>query len=83
MLSDAERRRLDEIESSLRADDARFVHRFESRRGRRRDLLALLELVLAVTVTVAALVYGSVLFAVCGLVGVGAAVGVWATRRRR
>jgi Protein of unknown function (DUF3040) len=84
MLSDGERRRLTEIESSLRADDARFVQRFESRRrARGRNALALLAIITAVAVTVTALAVHSVLFAVGGLVGVGATVGIWLTYRRR
>jgi hypothetical protein len=81
MISDAERRRLAEIESSLRAEDARFVHRFETS-SRRRNALALTEIIAAVAITVAALVLGSVPLAVCGLVGLGATVGIWVTRRR-
>src|SRR5690348_3618669 len=55
MLSDGEQRRLADIESALRADDPRFVHRLESRRPRRRTVLAVIALVVAMTVTVVAL----------------------------
>jgi hypothetical protein len=82
MISDAERRRLAEIESSLQADDPAFVRRFGSGRRRRRRLLVLsLELVGAVTVTVVALAYRNVPVAVGGLVAIGASVGIWVSRR--
>jgi hypothetical protein len=83
MLSDGEQRRLADIESALRADDPRFVHRLESRRPRRRTVLAVIALVVAVTVTVVALVVRSVPLAVFGLVATGGVVGAWLTRRRR
>jgi hypothetical protein len=84
-LSNGERRRLAEIESSLRADDPEFVHRFEQRRLRRRrnrrTVVALLAISVAVIVVVVALARGSIAAAVIGLVAVGASVGLWATRR--
>jgi hypothetical protein len=84
-LSDAERRRLAEIESSLRAEDPDFVQRFEGRRLRRRrqrrNVLALVAVSAAVIVTVLGLVRGSVGAAVIGLVAAGAAAGLWVTRR--
>jgi Flp pilus assembly protein TadB len=84
-LSDSERRRLAEIESSLRDDDPDFVQRFEQRRLRRRrnrrNVAALLALGIAVIVTVVGLVRGSVGAAVVGLIAIGAAVGLWASRR--
>jgi hypothetical protein len=82
MNSDAERRRLAEIESSLQADDPAFVRRFTSgRRQRRRTVLLSLVLVGAVTITVVALVYRNVPMAVLGLAAIGASVGIWITRR--
>jgi hypothetical protein len=66
MLSDGEQRRLADIESALRADDPRFVHRLESRRPRRRTVLAVVALVVTVMVTVVALVVRSVPLAVSG-----------------
>jgi hypothetical protein len=82
MISDAERRRLAEIESSLQADDPAFVRRFKSRRRqRRRTVLLSLELVGAVTITVVALMYRNVPMAVVGLAAIGASVGIWITRR--
>ncbi|HEV8567230.1 MAG TPA: DUF3040 domain-containing protein [Actinoplanes sp.] len=83
-LSDAERRRLTEIESSLRAEDPDFVQRFERRRLRRRrwrNILAPMALGVAVVVIVLALVRGSVGGAVIGLLAAGAAAGLWVTRR--
>jgi hypothetical protein len=81
-LSDAERRRLTEIESSLRAEDPDFVQRFERRRRRRwRNLLAPMAFGVAVVVIVLGLVRGSVGAAVIGLLAAGAAGGLWATRR--
>jgi hypothetical protein len=84
-LSDSERRRLAEIESSLGSDDPAFVQRFAQRRrpGRRRDIVALLATGAAVIVVVIGLARDSVISAVLGLVAVGATVGVWATARRR
>jgi hypothetical protein len=69
MLSDSERRRLAEIESSLRADDPVFVQRFDahSRPRRRRTVLALLTFVLAVIIVVIALLCGNVVAVVLGL----------------
>ena len=84
-LSDAERRRLAEIESSLRAEDPDFVQRFDRRplrrRRHRRNVLALVAVGAAVIVTVLGLVRGSVGAAVIGLVAAGAAAGLWVTRR--
>ena len=86
-LSDSERRRLAEIESSLQADDPGFVQRFEERRLRHRRtqhrVLALLAIIVALIVTAVALVRGSVIVAVIGLVAIGATAGVWATSRHR
>jgi Protein of unknown function (DUF3040) len=82
MLSDGEQRRLADIESGLRAGDPQFVHRLESGHPRRRTLLAILVLVVAVAGTVVALVVGSVPLAVFGVVAAGGAVGVWVTHRR-
>ncbi len=84
-LSDAERRRLAEIESSLRANDPDFVHRFEQRRLRRRrnrrNVAALLAIGIAVIVIVVALARDNVTAAVVGLIAVGATAGLWASRR--
>jgi hypothetical protein len=84
-LSDAERRRLAEIESSLRAEDPDFVQHFDERRLRRRrhrrNVLAPLAVSAAVIVIVVALVRGNVGAAIVGLVAAGAAAGLWATRR--
>src|SRR5262249_13989817 len=80
-LSDSERRRLAEIESSLRSDDPDFVQRFEQRRLRRRNrrnVAALLAISISVIVIVIGLVRGSVAAAVVGLIAVGATVGLWA-----
>jgi len=84
VLSDAEQRRLAEIESALRADDPSFVQRFETARPdrrRRRTIGAVLAVVAAMTVTVVGLVGGSVAVAVFGVTAIGAAIGIWATRR--
>ena len=84
-LSDAERRRLAEIESSLRAEDPDFVQHFEQRRLRRRrhwrNVLAPLAVCAAVIVIILGLARGSVGAAIVGLVAAGAAAGLWATRR--
>lgn len=82
MISDGERRRLAEIESSLQAGDPAFVRRFESRaRRRRRFVILSLALAGAVTITVAALRYRIVPMAVVGLTAIGAIAGIWVTRR--
>jgi fucose permease len=85
-LSDSERRRLAEIESSLTTEDPAFVHRFVDRQLRRRrkqhNVAALLAISLAVIVVVVALTLDSVAAAVLGLVGIGATVGIWVSLRR-
>jgi hypothetical protein len=94
VISDAERRRLAEIETVLRREDPAFVQRFEKRRrtARRPRILARLAiaLVLAVTMVVAVVVAGTVAAVdalwVMGVVGV--AIGLWRycarpPRRRR
>jgi Protein of unknown function (DUF3040) len=85
MFSEAEQRRLAEIETSLRFDDPAFVRRFDARwhTPRKVRILALVAFVLAVTGTVVALIVASVPAAVVGLCGMGAAAGVWLTHRRR
>jgi len=85
MFSEAEQRRLAEIEELLRADDPGFVRRFDARwhPPRRRRFLALLAFVVAVVVTVAALAAGSVGACVVGLSAMGAAAGGWLSCRVR
>jgi hypothetical protein len=84
MLSDAERHRLAEIESSLQTDDPRFVHRFDTRLGRGRRLLnaARIGLVASLIAVVAAPASGSVPTAIVGLITAGVSAGVWITHRR-
>ena len=85
MFSEAEQRRLAEIEELLRAADPGFVRRFDARwhPPRRRRILALLAFVVAVVVTVAALAAGSVGTCVVGLSAMGAAAGGWLSCRVR
>jgi hypothetical protein len=84
MLSDAERHRLAEIESVLRAEDPKFVQRFYSRRRSRRWVAAVsVGFIAAVMATVIALAVGSVLGVVVGLVAVGTTIGMWASRPDR
>jgi Protein of unknown function (DUF3040) len=85
MLSEAEHRRLAEIEALLRADDPAFAQQFDARWdvSQSRRILAFLGFLLAVMVTVVALITGSVGIAVLGLVGVGTAAGVWLSHRAR
>ena len=80
-LSDAERRRLAEIESSLRAEDPDFEQRRMRLRRHRHNVLALTGISAAVIVIVVALARGSLGAAVVGLIAAGAAAGLWATRR--
>ena len=86
-MSDAEQRRLMEIEFSLRAEDPEFVHRFEARirRRRLRRVASALVLATAAVATVVALASGSVLGAVVALTVVGVVIGLWLTAavRRR
>ena len=84
MLSDAEQRRLAEIETSLRVDDPRFVRRFDKRwrAPRRLRLLALLALPVTMLTTLIGLALGSVVAAVVGLSATGAAFGLWFSHRR-
>ena len=85
-LSDSERRRLAEIESSLTTEDPAFAHRFADRqlrrRRRRHNVVALLAVGLAVIVVVVALTLDNVAAAVLGLVGIGATAGIWVSLRR-
>lgn len=85
MLSDAERHRLAEIESSLLAEDPMFVQRFGQRpRTRRWVVLAWTTFLAAVMITVTALVAGSALGVVGGgLMAACATVGVRASRQGR
>ncbi len=70
-LSDSERRRLAEIESSLRTDDPGFVRRLAEprlrRRRRRRNAIAVLAIGVAAFVVAVALVRDIVALAVLGL----------------
>jgi len=83
MFSEAEQRRLAEIEALLRLDDPGFVQRFEARRGasRKRRIAVVLAFVTAVTVTLVALIAGSVGGAFFGLAGMGVTTGVWLSQR--
>ena len=83
MLSDAEQRRLTEIESLLRNADPVYVRRFEDRwQSRRRwRLRALIVLAVAVPMTYIGLGLGSFAVAVIGWSASCAAFGVWLTHR--
>jgi hypothetical protein len=86
MLSEAERRKLTEIESQLGAEDPAFVQRFADRakpqlRSRWRGIVALLVVVVAMTVAGIGLVVGSVGIVVLALIGIGASAGLWVTHR--
>ena len=88
MLSDAEQRRLSEIEAELRADDPVFVDGFENRehggpRSVWRQLAILVGGVLAVLVCGVGLAFGSVGAVVVALTALGAAVGLWVVQRRQ
>jgi hypothetical protein len=88
MLSEAEQRKLSEIESLLRAGDPTFVQRFDDRgksrlRPRWRGLVVLLAVAVAVMVAGIALVVGSVGTVVVALIAIGASAGMWVTDRRR
>lgn len=83
MLSDAEQRRLAEIETSLRVGDPGFVRRFDARwrAPRRWRVRALLAVPVTVLMTTIGLASGSVAAAVLGLSATGAAFGVWFSHR--
>lgn len=87
MLSDAEQRRLTEIEFQLRTDDPAFVQRFDDLRQRRpghswRGVAALLGLSVAVTVASIGLVLGNVGAVIVGLTAIGAGTTMWIRRHR-
>jgi uncharacterized membrane protein len=79
MLSDAEQRRLTQIESLLRATDPVFVHRFNDRwrKPRRWRLLAMFAISVSVLMIVFGIAVGSVITSVIGLTAAGAAFGAW------
>ena len=86
MLSEAERRKLNEIESQLGAEDPAFVQRFDGRaktqvRSGRRGRVALLVVAVAMTVAVVGLIVSSVGIVVVALTGIGAGAGLWVTHR--
>ena len=86
MLSEAERRKLSEIESQLGAEDPAFVQRFDGRakpqvRSGRRGRVALLVVAVAMTVAVVGLIVSSVGIVVVALTGIGAGAGVCVTHR--
>jgi hypothetical protein len=84
MLSEAERRKLTEIESHLRGEDPAFVQRF--RDGGRpqpgwRGRVALLAGGVAVVVAGFGLVVGSIGTVVVALTAIGASAGMWVNHR--
>ena len=85
MFSEAEQRRLAEIEALLRVDDPAFVQRFDARwdASRKRKIAAILAFFMAVTVTLVALIVGSLGGAFFGLAWMAAAGGVWLTHHNR
>ncbi len=87
MLSEAERRKLTEIESRLSAEDPAFVQRFGDDGQRRlrprwQSLVVALAAVVAVIVSCVGLLAGSVGTVVVALLGLGASAGIWVTHRR-
>jgi hypothetical protein len=87
MLSEAEQRKLFEIETLLRVDDPAFAEQFDTRwetTTATRRTTALLTILVGAILTIAALVTGTVVVAVIGLcVVVGTAAGFWASHRTR
>jgi uncharacterized membrane protein YczE len=86
MLSDAEQRRLSEIETFLRVDDPAFVQQFDTRwQTKRRPPRTIVPLTILVgaILTMAALRTGTVVVAVIGPCVVGTAAGFWASHRTR
>ena len=92
MISDPERRRLDEIERLLRLEDPAFVQRFDDQRTRRPRrprtvvratiLAALAILVLPVVTAVAGALGGSVaaVVSLCVMTSIWAGVVLWRLR---
>jgi hypothetical protein len=85
MFSEAEQRRLAEIEALLRADDPGFVQRFDARWGalRKRRIAAVVAFFMAAIVTLVALTAGSLGGAFFGLASMAVAGGGWLTHRNR
>ena len=87
MLSDAEQRRLTELELQLRTDDPAFAQRFDERQHRPRHNwrgpAALLALSFAVTVAGFGLVLGDVGTVIVGLTALVAGTTMWIRRRHR
>jgi DUF3040 family protein len=86
MLSEAERRKLSEIESQLGAEDPAFVQRFDDRAKPRlksgwSGRVALLVVAVAMTVACVGLIVSSVGTVVVALTGIGAGAGLWVTHR--
>lgn len=85
MLSEAEQRRLSEIEAQLQADDPAFVKRFDDRRRRRRwqRPAALVAALVAAVSAGVGLVVGSVGIVVVAFATIGAGAGAWIALGRR
>jgi hypothetical protein len=86
MLSDAEQRRLFEIETLLRVDDPAFVQQFDTRwqtTPATPRTMALLTILVGATLTIAALMTRTVVATVIGLCVVGTAAGFWTSHRTR
>jgi len=86
MLSEAEQRRLSEIEVHLRNEDPTFAHRFDDPEQPRpwprwRGLVMLLVVAVAVMVAGVGLVIGSVGIVVVALVAFAAGAGMWVSHR--
>ena len=80
MLSDSERRRLEELEASLSAEDpslARTLTSGPQRATRRRRVAAIWIAVTATAAVVIGLGLGSVVTVVIALCALGVAAGVW------
>ena len=88
MLSEAEQRRLTEIESELQADDPAFVQRFGDQGQQQRlpprwyGVAALAATVVAVVAAGIGLAVDSVGLVVVALIVIGASAGMWITNRR-
>jgi uncharacterized membrane protein YoaK (UPF0700 family) len=86
MISDAERRRLDEIERLLRDEDPAFVQRFDERTHTPRTvvLAVLAFLVMPITGAVAGALGGPVaaVLALCAVTAVCVGIVLWSRRAR-
>jgi hypothetical protein len=85
MLSDNERRRLEELEASLQQDDPDLARTFAGREplgSRRRRTVAISMAIVALLAAVAGLIAGNVPVVVMAICAFGLAAGLWLAKSR-